>query len=154
MDLFAALKNLKSIEADKNYTAKSRGIILGGNRRPLSFSGFVFRGLETAASLALAGLLIFAILGGIAAWDVSAPAGKIALNPENLRAEAEAIDIQIKLIGLDYEEILQVQSGGESTDASIGGAFNISNETTTPSVAVPRTITAPSIDEALELLSY
>ena len=157
MNLFEVLKNLKNIEADKGFTARSRSMVLRGGREPVtSIFSVVFRGLEVGASLALAGLLIFAMLGGLAAWDVLAPVDVTALDPDGLRAEAEAIDIQIELMGLNYKESLkkQPQSEKESTSAFTGGALNLENETTTPAFAnINEAPEALSLDEALQLLS-
>jgi len=120
MDLFKSLKNLKNIEADREFTKKSRSLLLNTKQRSASgFWGVVLNNIEVGASMALAGLLMFAILGGLNAWSFLSPVDITSLDPESLRAEAEAIDIQIELTNLSYEDSIRTLSAPESTDAVV-----------------------------------
>ena len=149
MELFEILKQFKNIEPDRGFTKRSRSSIL---REHVALPGFfsIFKNtLEVGASLALAGFMVFVILGGLASIRFFQPLEITALDPVSIRAEAEAIDIQIKLAGLDYEESVSPSPERESTISSA------------PSVAPKEEIVAEtssedpdlSIDEALNLLS-
>jgi hypothetical protein len=149
MELLELLKQFKNIEPDAGFTKRSRNLILRerGDQSGI-FSAFK-NTLEVGASLALAGLMVFVILGGLASVRFFQPFEIAALDPANIRAEADAIDIQIQLANLDYEE-----SASPSPERGSTVSF-------TPGNAGKQTEPAPgdeepaplSIDEALKLLS-
>lgn len=179
MDLLENIKKLKGIEADKDFTERSRSLILSAGREQnrFSFWQLVFKNLEIGTTLALAGLLILMILGGFSAWKILAPLQLSSLDQASLRAEAQAIDIQIKLAGLNYEEAARAIKSSESTPPTAQRQTRVvgkkqgseisektNNEavspmkadvttttTTTPTTSSPST--AISIDEALKRLS-
>lgn len=103
MDLFELLKQLKKIEPNADYTRWSRMVILSTRRESgeKTLEAFLTR-FRLARSLVLAGAGILAIFF---MWGLvgSGPSSLPGLDPVGLRAEAEAIDIQIKLTGLVYE---------------------------------------------------
>jgi len=117
MNLEELLKKFQSIEARKSYRERSRRLIIAHTKQTkvprLTLAQILFRGLETGSSIVLAGLLILIIAGGFSVGRFLTPFRFSSLNPEGLKAEAEAIDIQIRLSDLTYNEQLQA----ESTDA-------------------------------------
>ena len=111
MNLFELLKQFKNIEADPEFTEKSRRIVLASPRlEPQSTHGIVLRIFETAGSLVIAGLLIFAVVGGYSGVaKYFSPVSFAGIDPVALHAEADAIDMQINLADMNYVE------GTEST---------------------------------------
>jgi hypothetical protein len=125
MDLLDLLKKLKSIEPDKEFSLNSRNLIL--NTPPkvrVSFLGILLKNLELGAALALAGLLIFLTIGGFSAWKFFSPLELANFDATSIRAEAQAIDIQIKLANLNYIESTSTLVGGESTKMAASGPGN------------------------------
>lgn len=159
MDLIKNLKQLKNIEADRAFTERSRNLILGPERgAAVGFWNIVLKNVEVGASLALAGLLIFMILGGFSALKFLSPLRQLtAIDPISLRAEADAINIQIQLTGLDYEE------GGPETKLNKSTpAFAPDSDTETKTSEEQEVVSEEpaddsplklSIDEALQILS-
>lgn len=160
MDLIDTIKKLKNIEADKGFTRTSRSLILNTRRETklnFNFWSLLLRSIELGASLALAGLLIFMTLGGFSAWRFLSPLQITAnLDPVSLRAEAQAIDIQIQLANLNYNEGALGLKSGESTPASIGQSKQgegAAAANTSPKTENSSTTNALSVDEALQKLS-
>jgi hypothetical protein len=158
MDLIDTIKKLKNIEADKEFTRTSRSLILNTRREiKLNFWGLLLRSIELGVSLALAGLLIFMTLGGFSAWRFLSPLQiTVNLDPVSLRAEAQAIDIQIQLANLNYNEGALGLKSGESTPASIGQSKQgeeAAAANTSPKTENSSTTNALSVDEALQKLS-
>lgn len=163
MDLINLLKKLKSIEPNGEFTRNSRRLILATRQgqRINAIMGLILKNLEMGASLALAGLLIFMIFGGFTAWKLFTPLEFSNLDPSGLKAEAQAIDIQIQLTNLNYNESSILPKLNESTNP-LGLGQEISNaESSTKTVNVQEN-TAPTaqpnsntltIDEALQRLS-
>ncbi|MEK7195396.1 MAG: hypothetical protein AAB655_01740 [Patescibacteria group bacterium] len=155
MELLELLKELKTIEPDREFSTKSRNFILneyrGAEMGKLTFWQLTARSLETATSLALAVVLVFMILGGFSAWKFVSPS-KLAssLDPASLRAEADAIDIQIQLTNLNISENLS-DTVSESTKSAAGPVAKLFEERT--SVSETSSTDAISIEEALQLLS-
>jgi hypothetical protein len=106
MDLLTTLKKLQKMQPDPHYQARSRSIILHAtpraSRREM-LRRFLVGNLESGASLALAGACLFLLFAGFSLWKSFSPLGIAQLDLATLRAEAQAIDIQIKLEGLAYE---------------------------------------------------
>ena len=65
--------------------------------------GWLLANIESGASLATAGLCLFLIFAGFSLWKSFSPLGISRLDLAALRAEAQAIDIQIQLAGLEYQ---------------------------------------------------
>lgn len=148
MELLDILKQFKNIEPDRGFTKRSRNLILREHGALPNFLSIFKSTLEVGASLALAGLMIFVILGGLASVRFFAPLEITALDPASIRAEAEAIDIQIKLAGLDYTESAAPSPERESTISSV---IDISSEEQKAETSSEES--GLSIEEALELLS-
>jgi len=99
MNIYDFLKQLNKIEPDKNYSLISKSKILNEDKAPI----FGFNVLKQITfSVAFSFVFIFIIFG------ISFLFGKLypnfsALNPGSIKAEAEAIDFQIKLSKVIYE---------------------------------------------------
>ncbi|MEK7093882.1 MAG: hypothetical protein AAB903_00905, partial [Patescibacteria group bacterium] len=152
------LKILKNIEPDRNYADRSLSTIVMSPRNSKTswFSFTFFRVAEYGAAVAMVGLLLFVMVGNSSLVSLFSPIRSNSLNSGGLRAEAEAIDIQIKLLGLDYEEssstlqtattpaVLRKKAPRPAVTPSATETSTASTATTTPT---------PEIAEVLELLS-
>lgn len=107
MDPLTLLKQLKNIEPDAEYRRRSRAQILASTRAsqslPLNILDFLVRGLEIGSAIAVTSFILILILGGFGGRGAP-PHGFSPLNLDSLKAEAEAIDIQIELTNLQYLE--------------------------------------------------
>lgn len=154
MDIFKSLQNLKAIEPTRDFTIKSRSLILGKNRGAgLTVLGLILRNLELGASVALVGLLIFMILGGFSAWKFFAPLQITNLDPSSLKAEAQAIDIQIQLTNLNYEEGGALAPGASDSTVSSPKSAPSQTQEKNSAAAPAESSSSVSIDEALQELS-
>ena len=156
MDLLNTLKKFKNIKPDKNYAASSRSLILNAGREAkFNVWRLILRNVELGATFALAGILILLMLGGFSPWENIVPLQISNLDPSGLKAEANAIDIQIQLMNLNYGEALGAKSA-ESTLQSSVVAPRVNPPTQNESVSASgnaSTSNAISIDEALQKLS-
>ena len=159
-DIIKQLKKLQGIEADKRFTEQSRVLIIGA-RKQKSIWGVILKNVELGTSFAIAGILVITILGGFSAWRFLSPLKLSNLDTTGLKAEAQAVDIQIQLTNLRYDEIAgAVESttpSAESKNAPVKiWAGNTSRgqqkETGTLATSSPSSEVL-SIDEALEKLS-
>jgi len=104
MNIEKILKNLKDIEPDREYTKNSRLVILNTPQiKSVEWSlfSYLFTRRKIATVISLAAVFVVFILGGL--FGDSNPAGLTSLDSISLKAEAQAIDIQIRLAGLVYE---------------------------------------------------
>lgn len=122
MDLLSLLKQFQKITADAEYQERSRAHVMGFarttiSREPQRFTLFaslriLVRTLESGFAIALMGFLLVLAAGGFSGFRK--PAGIVGLDPAALRAEAEAIDIQIQLSDLNYSEIAAEEKEGSA----------------------------------------
>ena len=114
MNLLELIKKLKEIEPDKHYTEKSRSVILSTPlTKKLRYTSSWLPQLKFIGAFSLASLIFFILLGGFSNSKFSTPLKLSNLDPVNLRAEADAIDIQIQLTDIHYRE--SSVAGNEST---------------------------------------
>jgi len=153
------LNQLKNIQPDRTYADRSLNTIVNSPRssRVSWFSFTFFRVAEYGAAVALVGLLFFVMMGNSSLVELFSPIRSNSLNTGGLRAEAEAIDIQIKLLGIDYEESSSTASLTTVAAPSFARKKTIrpiaaSVETSTP-MTVNTTTPNPDIDDVLDLLS-
>ena len=105
MNLEDSLKKLKNIQPDPTYTDYSRRAVLASAQpERLTVRNVFSHVFEAAGSLALVGLLIFAISGGFSGSKYLSPIQFSGIDPAALHAEAQAIDMQINLANLTYTE--------------------------------------------------
>lgn len=112
-------KKLKKITPDPEYARRSRLLIVGREteRAVHDLKSFVFSLVKSGSALAMTAALLFLLLGSFSIWKIFSPASTALLDPTSLKAEAQAIDIQIQLTNIAYQEP------------------NLSNETSGPALA-------------------
>jgi len=133
MNLLENLKQFKNIHPDPGFSADSRRRVLGGRIRMQD----IFRANVPMAFATLALGLLF-VFAGTRFFTGGQVAG---IDPRSLRAEAQAIDIQIQLTDLKYSSS---PNGNETTPANISGAKSSLNV---------ESLGGDEIDSALEALS-
>lgn len=102
MDLFNHLKRFNKIEPDPQYAAHSRARILAHTQRTrLPFREAALAFLQSGSAMAFAALMLVVLGGGISFVKYLETTG--GLDAQSLRAEAQAIDIQIQLADLKYK---------------------------------------------------
>lgn len=163
MNLLELLKQFKNIEPDPAFKETSKRAILAQEPMAPAVHGWntqrtLWRIIEVGAAVALTGFFVLLITGAFSGAGIAPQYS--AIDPQSLRAEAQAIDIQIQLANLNYNE------AAESTMQIAGAkpAGNSNGKTTSPAPAAPAqsagsaaaTSTASStvsIDQALQSLS-
>lgn len=154
MDTQNILKQLKTLEPDKGYTLRSRTEVLLSSRPELTkkqsgmlrIFGEVF---QSVSAIALTSVAIIVIFGGFSVWRLVKP-GLLALDPAGLRAEAQAIDIQIQLAGIEYQESTAAQAGVVSNGRT---SIVVSSSKSEPGAEEAPSSTFVSVDEALKALT-
>jgi len=106
MDLFHELKKFKKIDPDPAYVRRSREMILSSIPEDpvLSPWRILVHSVQFGSAVTLAVVLLMLVLGGFSAWRFLSPFKLSSLDPASLKAEAQAIDIQIQLTKINYEE--------------------------------------------------
>ena len=162
MDLLQLLKQLNKIEPDPEYTRRSKLAILGlpENNQKRTAWGLVWSSIRFSTGAMVTGLVIVLIFVAFSAIKFSSPTPLAALDPITLRAEAEAIDIQIQLATLGYENptLLIEQTSTLKMAASNVDKISIKNndlnEAATTTVDTQEgAADSPTIDEVLGKLS-
>ncbi len=170
MKLFDILKQFKSIAPDEQFAARTkRDVLASPQQEPLAVRGVfaVFRMVETGVAVALAGLFILILTGGLGKGGSISPVQYSVIDPTDLRAEAQAIDTQIKLADISYPQMTSTAPGVPSpAEASIltqalSKVLAPQSATSTASAAAPGTVststastTTLSVDQALQQLSH
>ncbi len=158
MNLFDRLKQLKLIQPDPAFSERSKRDVLSTPAtlpfQRLTVRQYLFRFLEASVAGALVALFIFVMTGGVANSPL-VPAPFAAVNPSALHAEAQAIDIQIKLAGLAYEAAAKGTGiATDSTPMGIAAKMMVAETSTSLASATTTSTTTPvSVDEALKALS-
>jgi len=160
MDLIKLLQNLKEIEPDQEYAKRSKRLILSTALKPevkWSIRQLFFETIQSGSAIALSGLLILLLIGGFTVGKILFPSSSYILDYGSLRAEAEAIDIQIQLTNLTYEEPLSdysIKEKGEERATTIPLAPAPKKEAVVPEKTLkPAATSSMSVDSALEILS-
>lgn len=157
-DIQNILRSLRHIEADKRYVRSSRAAILADGRQSgFGIWRFLMNSLQFGSSIALVGLLLILAVGGFSTWRFLSPFRLSSLDPVSIRAEAQAIDIQIKLANVGYSDVqnaetTQVTEEGERTPMLPTEESGESPETGKGAENSATTTEPISIDEALERL--
>lgn len=109
------IKKLKEILPSREYADSSRRAILAAEQYPKwTFVGSLTESLSTGVAIVLAGALLVLVMGGFSSLN---PFNLKSLDPAGLKAEAEAIDIQIRLSNLDYNAFTRVISEKKTVSA-------------------------------------
>lgn len=156
MELLKLLKQLKNIEPDRDYALRSKSLILSAARfdapaveRKTLWSLLFENRMRSAVVL---GAIFLAAAGVFASSKIFAPLAISTLDPAALRAEAEAIDIQIQLTNLTYSEV--APDGNETTPAVIPARKEAAEKA--QDIGLPTQASSSleiSIDQILEVLS-
>ncbi|MCL5733408.1 MAG: hypothetical protein M1334_01945 [Patescibacteria group bacterium] len=103
MDSLESLKKLKKIEPDLRFSRESKALILSSPIRP-SYGplNLIIRSMESSLAIALGGVLLLILLGGVSLFKFLIPDQTANLNFNNIQAEAQEINTQIKLANLNY----------------------------------------------------
>jgi hypothetical protein len=170
MELFETLKQFKKITPDATRQEISKRAILAqtpleprvvwGVRRSLAA---IF---ETGFAVALTVFFILIIIGKFPGQSSVAPVQLSVINPTTLKAEAQAVDIQIQLAQIAYTETTSTAESTPQTTAAIAAkqpglaaaavAAATSSSATSGGGAASSTnasSTSISIDQALQELS-
>ncbi len=158
MNLFELLKQFKAIQPDAHYAEHSRRAVLASAQNPVAAPRKVFtialHVFETAAAVVFAGFFILLITGSVSV----APVKFSVADQGVLNAEAQAVDMQIRLANLNYlnypeSSVPSVKTSRLNGGASVGSASHLGaaatstpNSTSTPSSTL-------SVVDALEQLS-
>ncbi len=124
MDLLKSLRKLNKIHPDQEYARKSKLVVLSTEQLPPEPSVFKLFAVSSArftTALAIVAIFILVVVGG---FSINKTGDEIisGLDLRGLRAEAQAIDIQIELTRVVYEE-------GDQTAKTIIVAKKISPST-------------------------
>jgi hypothetical protein len=152
MDIEKVLRQLKAIQPDKDYAASSRRAILSTERVarvPFGAVRFIFSNLQSAGAIALTGVLIILMVGAFSVFRFLNPFRISSLDPAGLRAEAQAVDMQIQVANLTYQESTAPFAAAQKVPA-------ILKKTTAGNQAATSTSSSTlpiSVDDALDMLS-
>jgi hypothetical protein len=170
MNLFETLKQFKSIQPDPAYKETSKRAILATlpkeSRSAWRTIAAIF---ETGIAVALTVFFVLVITGKIPGASIIAPVSPAqfsVINPESLRAEARAVDIQIQLTNISYPEASTTLASTQPMMATKAlkisplltskiSPISTSTDTTNTESAssTPASSTQVSVDEALEALT-
>jgi len=147
MNNLEILKKLRKISTDPLYAERAKMRILNTPQpKRISVWRIIFESLEVGSAIVLAGAFLILILGGFSGLKVLNVA---TLNPTTLKAEAEAIDAQISLANLNYEDFAKQKETTAVMVLPRAKPSKSSQASETPSAA-----SAPvGIDDALKALS-
>jgi hypothetical protein len=152
MNLLETLQQLKTIKPDPAFSDNSRRAVLASvPTEPFSSRYLFARFLAATGSLVLAGALIFIIAGGLSTTNLAPQFSSI--DPTALHAEAQAIDMQIDLLNVNYNE--STVSAEPISATTKANRSIISNGASLPTVAMASSTTTStiSVNEVLQGLS-
>lgn len=162
MNLFENLKQFKTIQPDPSYSETSKRAILaqGDLASVWSAKRTIFRIFETGIAVALTGFFIFLLTGAFPSSKL-APVQFSAIDPQSLHAEAQAIDMQIELANVSYQEGTSESTKQSALPPAAAAAVALSTSTASTTPAVPNasstasstTTSTLTIDQALQTLS-
>ncbi len=107
MELIEVLKKLKKMEANADYTRKSRQLIMSQEKNAwsvFSFKHFAANLFQSGSAIAMTAMLLFLVFGSFSLWKIFSRGNPVAIELTGLQAEAQAIDIQIQLTSIAYNE--------------------------------------------------
>lgn len=166
MELEKLLKKLKEIEPSREFTQQSKLVILATaqNKSKAIFDQPIWRwGVRFSGSLTLVSIFIILIVTGFSIRKTSNYDSLPGFDIKAIKAEAQAIDIQIKLTNLDYVESLITKNpiaGKIKTGTQKLGSSGISKELDAINDLVASstnetgaTTTVMGIDETLQVIA-
>ncbi len=165
MELEKILKTLKELEPSEEYTRQSKLVILATaqNKPKAIFNQPLWHwGIRFSGSLALVSVFIILILAGFSIRKTSNYDSLPGFDIKAIKAEAQAIDIQIRLTNLDYEESMVTKSTVSKVKTGVvkKNVFGLNKELDTINNLVASstdgaetTTTIMGIDEALQAVA-
>jgi hypothetical protein len=169
MELFDLLKNFKKIQPDAAYKESSKRAVLAEMlQKRISAWRTIATIFETGFAVALAIFFVLIITSQVPGISLPgplttkipgvSPAQLSVINPQTLRAEAQAVDIQIQLAQLTYQEsTATIESTPQVAAAIIAkrpAAIAASSSSTPAGTSTSSTSSSSlSIDQALQELS-
>ncbi len=150
------LHKLRTIEPDQRYTDRSLNAIIGSPRNSKRWLSLTLLHIaEYGSAVALVSLLFLVMLGNSSLNSLFSPIQSGSLNSGGLRAEAEAIDIQIKLLDVDYIESSSTLPTSNTSRIAKKKSLRTAIIAPKQSTSTPQaeTSTPPTIEDVLELLS-
>jgi hypothetical protein len=153
MNLFETLKELKKINPDPAFSENSRRMVLmSAPTEQISPRRVLARSFAVAGSLVMAGALVFIIVGGLSATNLAPQFSSI--DPTALRAEAQAIDMQINLLNVNYAEVTASTEPVALMSPGTGQPLTMNVASSSAKSAASSTATSTiSVDEVLQELS-
>lgn len=142
MDLFKELKDLKNIEPSQGFISRSQKDIFFSpipTARPFDF--ILMNQRMVFATMGIAAVFVFGIFRFVSPVKIA------NIDPHGLKAEAEAIQIQIELTNLSYPEAEEKSEDTQTTPSQAVSIKTVKRESQ-PSVTLDE-----SIDKALEELA-
>lgn len=108
MEILEVLKKFKHIKPGEDYTLHSREIIVASPFVPAPerigpWRAFV-QSIQFGSAIALVGAGVLLIMGAFSSWKFLSPFRTASLDITALRAEAEAINMQVQLTDINYTE--------------------------------------------------
>ncbi len=163
MDHLNLLKKFKKVKPDADFSARSRNMILNTEplERPAGFGWqkysspwqVIIQGLEFGSTIALAGIVLALILGGVSAWRFLSPLHLEGLDPSALQAEAQAVDMQLELARIHYNEPATTSGTTTLPIAKPEAVKKAAKDQAKDMGLAPASSTEPSLEEALDRLS-
>lgn len=160
MEVEKILKEFKSIEPRADFSKISRATILATPRiAKRTWGEILWPSLRFSTGALITGFVIVVIVGAFSLTGINSKVPLASLDPLTLRAEAEAIDIQIQLTVLGYENPLQAINQTTTLDGvppvkTVKNTLTVDPETDKAgTVGVQKAEPETTIEEALEKLS-
>lgn len=158
MEIEKVLRQFKNIRPRDEFSKISRATILATPRIPQrTWAEILWPSLRFSSAALITGFIIFVVVGVFSLTGINSKVPVASLDPITLRAEAEAIDIQIQLTALGYDNPLQViHDTSTPTGLSLKkpAKTEVSNEQKKISEAEKTEVVEEiSIEEALEKLA-
>lgn len=153
MELEKILQQLKAIQPGRDYAASSRRVIMATERprrTPFSFARFILSNLQSAGAIALTGFLVIIMLGAFSVFRFLNPFRLSSLDPAGLHAEAQAVDMQIQVADLTYQESSAPSTTTAKKIPATSKKISAGNQVPTPASTSSLPI---SVDGALDMLS-
>ena len=127
MEIIELLKKIKSVEANHDYSRKSRGIILSHAKEEtfnsnITVGGIIAGVFRSGWATALTAVFLFLVIGGFSVLKIFSPATTAVVDITGLKAEAQAIDAQIELTNIVYNATLGIENKTSTAAMSLPSA--------------------------------
>lgn len=160
MELIELLKKLRALKADSVYTKESRAFILNTGRHErvnlAFFAKEIVSGIfRSGWSMALTAALLLMTIGSFSVLKLLYPITTAVVDVSGLKAEAQAIDAQIELTGIQYDATA-MENKTSTASMALPAAKQAVKKQAKPvqnAAATEAAPAAPTIDSVLNALS-